>query len=204
MLAKKIDPFHDAAKALAHCEVCLDEIQIKQLPAWSYEFFYNSFIFYINQSWELATVAFQLSNNTPEDGQALVEHVRSMRDDQDALLVYLREARNQLAHRENVLWISHEEPKKPEGLGAITNLDASFYTTDHRRYSCKVLPSLSFNFAGTDVAAKPVFDKKKNLVPVPLVCNGLPIDNSPLGIMKAAYEFYGQSFGKLIQCTRES
>jgi hypothetical protein len=202
MLMKKITPFHDPAKAFAHCEVCLDEIQREKLPAWAYEFFYNSFIFYINQAWELAVEAFHTSKCSSAPGQALIDRVKRMRDRDDPLLLYVREARNQLAHRESVLWISDEEPRMPEGLGNVVNLGSSYYTTNWKRYSCAVLPSLSFNFAGTQVAAKPVSTKKGGIVPVPETNEGQSVDNSPLGIMRAAYEYYGQNFDKLFQFTR--
>ena len=199
---KKITPFHDPAKAFAHCEVCFDEIQRENLPAWAYEFFFNSFIFYINQAWELAVEAFQISECSSAPGKALIDCVKQMRDRDDPLLLYVREARNQLAHRESVLWISDEEPEMPDGLGKVVNLGESYYTTDWKRYSCVVLPSLSFNFAGTQVAAKPVTTKKGEIVTVPETSAGKEVDNSPLGIMRAAYEFYGQNFDKLFQFTR--
>lgn len=202
MLMKKITPFHDPAKAFAHCEVCLDEIQREGLAAWAYEFFFNAFIFYINQAWELAVEAFHTSKSDAVSGDALIDQVKLMRDRDDPLLLYVREARNQLAHRESVLWISDEEPKMPEGVGAIVNLGASYYSTDWKRYSCAVLPSLSSNFVGTKVAAKPVANKKGVKVPVPEANEGQAIDSSPLGIMRAAYECYGRNFAKLIQLTR--
>lgn len=202
MLMKKITPFHDPAKAFAHCEVCLDEIQREKLPAWAYEFFFNSFIFYINQAWELAVEAFRTSNCDSASGKALISRVKLMRDRDDPLLLYVREARNQLAHRESVLWISDEEPKMPEGLGNIVNLGASYYTTNWKRYSCTVLPSLSCNFAGTKIAAKSVANKNGGKVAVPQTSEGQAIDNSPFGIIRAAYEFYGQNFAKLFEFTR--
>nr|WP_298249111.1 hypothetical protein [uncultured Halomonas sp.] len=197
---KKITPFHDAAKAFAHCEVCLDEIQREELPAWAYEFFFNSFIFYINQAWELAVGAFRASKCTSAPGQDLIDRVKKMRDRDDPLLLYVREARNQLAHRESVLWISDEEPKMPEGLGSIVNLGPSYYTTEWKRYSCVVLPSLSFNFVGTRVAAKPVLSRGGEMIAVPEVNEGQ--ENSPLNIMVAAYTFYGKSFDQLFQFSR--
>lgn len=199
---KKITPFHDPAKAFAHCEVCLDEIQREKLPPWAYEFFFNSFVFYINQAWELAIEAFRTSKCESTAGENLIGRVKLMRDRDDPLLLYVREARNQLAHRESVLWISDEEPKMPEGVGTIINLGASYYATDWKRYSCTVLPSLSSNFVGTQVAAKPVTDKKGAKVAVPEENEGQAIDSSPLGIMRAAYECYGQNFAKLFQLTR--
>lgn len=202
MLMKKITPFHDPAKAFAHCEVCLDEIQREKLPAWAYEFFFNSFVFYINQAWELAVEAFHTSKCDSVSGEALIDHVKLMRDQDDPLLLYVREARNQLAHRESVLWISDEEPKMPEGVGNIVNLGASHYATSWKRYSCTVLPSFSSNFVGTQVAAKPVTNRKGLTVAVPEANEGQAIDSSPLGIMRAAYECYGQNFAKLFQFTR--
>jgi len=199
---KKITPFHDPAKALAHCEVCLDEIQREKIPAWAYEFFFNSFVFCINQAWELSVEAFQMTKCTSVPGQALIDRVKQMRDRDDPLLLYVREARNQLAHRESILWISDEEPKMPEGVGSIVNLGASYYTTDWKRYSCTVLPSLSFNFAGTQVAAKPVVTRKGGVVAVPENNAGQTLDNSPFSIMRAAYEFYGKNFNDLFQHTR--
>ena len=65
-----------------------------------------------------------------------------------------------------------------------------------------MLPSLSSNFVGTQVAAKPVTDKKGAKVAVPEGNEGQAIDSSPLGIMRAAYECYGQNFAKLFQLTR--
>lgn len=202
MLMKKITPFHDSAKAFAHCELCLDEIQREHIPAWAFEFFFNSFIFYINQAWELAEKGFDKSKCTSIDGEVLIKYVKKLREKDNALLRYVREARNQLAHRESVLWISDEESTIPDGVGDIVELAASYYTTDRRRYSCVVLPSLSFNFAGTRVAARPVYTISGNVVAVPNKNEGQIPDNSPLGIMRAAYTFYGQHFEKLFQLTK--
>lgn len=204
MLTKKITPFHDPAKSFAHCEVCLDEIQSEKLPAWAYEFFFNSFIFCINQAWELTEKAFDISKCTSATGLALIDCVKLMRDRDDPLLLYVREARNQLAHRESVLWVSDEETEMPDGLGKIVTLGASYYTSDWKKYSCVVLPSLSLNFAGTQVAVKPVSTKKGEVVAVPETSKGQTLDNSPLGIMRAAYEFYGQNFDTLFQCALAS
>jgi len=196
----KTNPFLDPAKALAYCEVCLDEIQRENLHPLAYEFFFNSFIFSINQFWELTVKAFENSKCTSTSGLALIRRVNAMRAD-DQLLLYVREARNQLAHRESVLWISDDEIETQDGLGAVVSLGANYYTTDMKRYSCLVLPSLSLNFVGTTVAAKPVFNKQQIKIAVPKKNSGQSIGNTPLDIMNAAYDFYGQKFGELIQFT---
>ena len=197
-MMKKTKPFHDAVKSLRHCEICLDEIQQENTSALAYEFFYNSFIFYINQSWELAVQAFQMPP-IPVLGQELIDNVNTMRNRDDPLLQYVREARNQLAHRENILWISDEENQKPEGLGSVVNLSAGYYKVGSNRYSCAALPSLVLNFVGSQVAAKPITTRNQKKIAVPQNNAGQEIENSPLGLMEASYKSYGKKIERLLQ-----
>ncbi|MGQ4276856.1 hypothetical protein ACQ5ES_07405 [Pseudidiomarina sp. E22-M8] len=198
MLTKKTSPFHNAAKAFAHCEICIEEVQRAKIPPWAYEFFYNSFIWAINQAWEFSEKGFELLNCDSVIGRELIKKVSLLRARESQFLKYVREARNQLAHRESIIWLSDEEPNAPEGIGATISLSDSYYATNRHRYSCVVLPSMSCNFSGTQIAVKPVYDKKGNIIPVPKTLENTEIDNSPLGIMRASYEYYGENFKALV------
>lgn len=204
MLTQKTSPFHDAAKAFGHCEICIEEVQRAKIPPWAYEFFYNSFILAINQAWELSVKGFGSLDCDSLIGRELIEKVSLLRAANSHLLGYVREARNQLVHSESILWLSDEESNAPDGIGVVVNLSDSYYATNWQKYSCVVLPSMSCNFAGTQVAVKPVQTRKGKIIPVPKKLKNIELDNSPLGIMRASYEFYGKNFKALVDSVKQS
>jgi hypothetical protein len=201
--------FYNAAKVLEDCELCLSAIENSQISLHGYEFFYNTFIFKINQCWELANEYFLKLDGDLQVAKEFVASLNSMRDikssNKDPLLIYIKEARNQLAHREDILWISSEESSIPDGLGHQINFGSSYVSQSAKLYSRCVLPSLSLNFADIYIAAKPVSHRSGEEIPVPLSCCGIKMkDNSPLNIMTYSYEFYGQNLCKLIELIRDA
>lgn len=200
-MIKDISEFYDAAKALSHCEIAMDQLVSEGLSDWAYEYYFNSFIFYINQSWELAQAACDRTDGTDAEAEALIDRVRRDRygDDHvgdDELVNYVRQARNQLTHRRAVLWLSSEEDR-PEGIGTPIEVGPSSHKTDANRYSTMVTPSFALRFTPTKIAVRDVTSKGGDLVKVPTHHQGSEIENTPTNIAQLSYEYYGSTIERL-------
>lgn len=199
--------FYDAAKAFEQCEICLGYLQEKRLAISSYEFFFNSFILSINQAWELMRQEF--NSKRFDKGHQLsifMKNIEVSRDfrsiDSDPLLTFIKEARNQLAHRESLLWISNQEVDCV-GLGAKINMGQEHFTVPYNRYSRVVLPSLSSTFCDVLIALKPVTTKDGTKVNVPSSCKGVNIKTDPFSVLYASYLYYGEQFEQLLYYIRK-
>lgn len=201
-------PFHDAAKALSHCELCIHQVLNKNISYADFEFFYTSFMFEINRFRELVhKQLIQLNNKEILSFSKKIERKVDIGTPfTDPLLAYVRYARNQLGHeRKNILWNSSDEGEV-EGLGVKENMGEYYNTKSIKCYSTSVLPSLQLNFVATYIAAKPVVAIKKGKkieLPVPNQCCGNIFENTPRNIMICAYKFYGQNFDKIVDWSRK-
>lgn len=198
--------FFDTAKAFEHCEICLEYMHRDSTSLKGYVFFFNAFVFNINQAWEL--LCQELINRNVVDSVAMgfVREISDKRNfksnNADPLLVYLKEARNQLSHRESILWISSDE-KKVDGLGKLVNMGQNHEVTSRKLYSRVVLPSLSSIFVDTFIALKPVRTRDNTLIPVPASCMGHSVTTTPFDVAYTSYDFYGQQFDKLADYLRK-
>lgn len=200
-------PFHSAAKALSHCELCLHHASNPDVGYTNFEFFYNSFIYYICLTNEL--IGEELCKIKDKEIIGFFRRIENMTDFNspscDPLLSYVRFSRNQLTHNERILWNSSEYNDEEE-LGEKENLGQHHNVTSAKKYSTNVLPSLSLNFTDIYVAARPVtgkLSKKTKKILVPNSCCGNFFKSTPRNIMLYSYEFYGQNFAKIVDWHRK-
>lgn len=198
----KYTQYYDSAKSLSHCEFIIEQFNTQELPPWGFELLFNAFIVNINQAWELAHAAYKNNFSSILNGRKIIDRVYNDRTQNDDLLNFIREARNQLSHREAILWSSDEEPRI-DCIGKANIVGPSSNMRNKNSYSCAVLPSLNLNFTGTQIALKPIMDKKGTVLSVPVMHLNHKIQNDPINVMNISYEYYGVKFSELVSACRE-
>lgn len=192
--------FHNSAKALKFCEACIHYAHNSQVGYINFELFYNTFIFEINRFWEITYTKGKESNCRTL--LSFLEEINNSRNywttSADPLLSYVKEARNQLAHDKNILWNSNEE-SIIEGLGKKENMGPHYDQVSKDLHSTAILPSLALCFSDVEIAAKTITTLRKDTIEVPVKCINNSFENTPRKIMTTTYDFYGQSFRKIIK-----
>lgn len=184
------DAFIDLDRAENHAHALKDE----NLGIHEYEEHFDQFLRYINSAWE----------------KSVHELVETMRDDfrgdidrdaseearkSDPLIHYIKVARDQLSHRQGVLWHSgHGKP--PIGAGRLIQRGGSYLVRDRNSYAAAVLPTLSFNFVGGETALVGIMERVKGELvplPVPTMHRNKPLEsNDPTTSVLLTLEYYGK------------
>lgn len=187
---------YDVGKALSHCEMCLDGMKSEDISDHPYEFFYNSFVYYIDQAWKISDKYFADFEEEYESVSETRQVVDNDRTGDDELIYYMHHARNQITHEGSILHFSEEE--NPANLGEPIQVEPHNYTRDTDRYSTIVMPSFRMSFNYIYVYAKPVsFHGGEITVDVPNSHQGSNIDNNPNNMADLTYEYYGSRIQKM-------
>lgn len=196
-MALKYTPYYDSAKSLSYCEFVIEQFNTQELSPWLFELLFNTFILNINHSWEMAKEAYQNNFSSILDVKKIIDRVNNDRTQNDDLIIFIREARNQLSHREAILWSSEAEPKI-EGIGKVNCFGPSSTLRNKKYFSCTILPSLYLNFIGTQIALKPIKKKDGNWLTVPDKHLNQKIQNDPINVVKITYNYYGNNIHELV------
>lgn len=201
---RKVFGLYDAGKALSHCEMCLGGMKSKDISDHPYEFFFNSFVYYIDQAWELAEKYFEGLEEDYEVVERLTESVYDDRHGEDDLIHYIRHARNQLTHEESILHFSDEKEGENK-FGTPVEVSPQQYTRSTDKYSTIVMPSFRMSFGIVNIYAKPVTGHKEGvIVTVPNYHQGKRINNNPTNMAEMVYEYYGSCIKKMHDSVRST
>jgi len=194
---RRVFGLYDAGKALSHCEMCLDGMKSEDISDHPYEFFYNSFVYYVDQAWKLAENHFKGLENNREIVDEVIEDVYSDRHGEDDLIHYMRHARNQLTHEKAILHFS-EEKKGGGKLGDPVEVIPYQYTRSTDRYSTIVMPSFRMSFGVVNIYSSPVTGHKEGLiVTVPDYHQERRLENNPTKMAELTYEYYGSCIERM-------
>ncbi|MCS4102362.1 hypothetical protein [Salinibacter ruber] len=194
---RKISDLYDTAKALSHCEMCLEAISRDKITDHQYEFFYNSLVYYIDQAWDLAESHFSDLRSQYNLVDKIVEDIYDDRHGDDDLIHYMRHARNQLTHEEMILTYS-DEINESLNLGKPVEVYPHQFSKDTDLHSTIVMPSFRMSFGNTHIYSRRVTGHKDGItVEVPKKHDGKEIERTPTNMANLTYDYYGSRIRRM-------